>query len=139
VADSLEEAEAIEAYVRWLDALLAEALRPDSGRTSIVVADPGRSASPETEGFLVVSGKEAKSGCVAAAIGDLDVAPLTLALLGYPRSDEMPGRSSTACLATSGEPASIPTFGRRRTAPESLESAYDPDILERLRSLGYLE
>lgn len=134
----LEEAEALEAYVRWLDGVVAEALRSSAG-TSVVVGDPGRSATEGTEGFVVVAGARAKHGCVAPPLGDLDVAPLTLSLLGYPRSVEMTGRAPATCLVDTVEPPPIETYGRRRIAAHARGSDSDPEMLERLRSLGYLE
>jgi hypothetical protein len=135
----LEEAEALAAYVRWLDEVLADALRNEAGGTTVVVADPGRSATASSEGFAVVAGPRAKRGCVSPAVGDLDVAPLVLSLLGYPRSDEMPGREPAACLEDVAGPSPIETYGRRRVAARARGSDSDPEMLERLRSLGYLE
>jgi hypothetical protein len=135
----LEEAEALAAYVRWLDGVLSGALRDTSAGTTVVVADPGRSATVSSEGFVVVAGPRATRGCVAPPVSDLDVAPLALSLLGYPRSAEMPGREPGACLAGPGGPEAIETYGRRRVAAHARGSDSDPEMLERLRSLGYLE
>jgi len=68
-----------------------------------------------------------------------EVLPLTLSLLGYPRSAEMAGREPSACLAPAAGPPAIATYGRRRVAAGARASDSDPEMLQRLRSLGYLE
>ncbi len=135
----LETQEAIEAYVRWLDALLGEALAEGEEGCVVIVGDPGRSANKESEGFVVVKHASVEPGCLGGTITDLDVAPLALALLGFPASEEMPGRSPEACLnpPLAGQ-ARLPSYGRRGVAAEGAVSAFDPDMTERLRSLGYL-
>ncbi len=135
----LERQAALEAYVRWLDGRLGPALAPPAGTRTIVVADPGRTATAEAEGFVIVAGGPARAGCVGPALTDLDATPLALALAGYPRSLEMRGRVPGACLDLPRDlPPPVPTFGRRALAARSAASDYDPEMVERLRSLGYL-
>jgi hypothetical protein len=130
---------ALEAYVRWLDGRLGPVLAPASGARAIVVADPGRTATQETEGFVIVAGGSGRAGCVGPVLSDLDVAPLSLAVAGYPRSLEMPGRLPGACLERLRDlPPPVATFGRRAFPTRSAASDYDPEMVERLRSLGYL-
>jgi hypothetical protein len=61
-----------------------------------------------------------------------DVTPTVLALLGFPPSAEMPGRS----LATGPQPERISSYGARNqsAAPAELNEEY----YENLRSLGYI-
>jgi hypothetical protein len=61
-----------------------------------------------------------------------DVAPTLLSMLGFPASDEMPGR----VLATKSEPR-IPTYGPRNAT--SLATKVDQEYYENLKSLGYIK
>jgi hypothetical protein len=133
----LDAQEALETYVRWLDARVGAACAA-AGRTTVVVADPGRSAGPRAEGFVLVSGPAASSGCVGPLVGLLDVAPLALRLAGFPGSAEMPSRPPSACLEGGDAPPAVATFGRRGTSEGPAPSAFDPEMIERLRSLGYV-
>ncbi len=129
----------LAAYVRWLtESLAALETGPDSV-TTVLVADPGRSAAGATEGFAIVVGSRARPGCVGVPISHLDVAPLTLELMGFPASAEMPGKMPSACLQPPGPSRPrVATFGRKALASHAAGSADDPELLERLRSLGYI-
>lgn len=127
---------ALEVYVRWLDRLVAEAVK-GPGRT-VVLADPGRAAGKGAEGFALVAGEGIRPACVAPPIDPLDVAPTLLALAGFPASDEMPGRVVASCVDAPAPPTRVRTFGLRPTVSQEAASAYDPEMIERLRSLGYL-
>jgi len=125
-------------YVGWLDGLLARALDPAPGRVTLVVADPGRAGTPEG-GFAVALGHGALPDCRGEELNELDLAPLALALLQFPASRELPGRRPEACLATSkSDPETISSYGRRGAPDADLSSSYDREMVERLRSLGYL-
>jgi hypothetical protein len=125
--------------VEWLDGVLARIALPAPGWSVILVGDAGRSATPESEGFVLVVGEAARAGCVGRSVSPLDVAPLGLSVLGFPRSVELRGRVPASCVAfAQADPPSVASFGRRAT-PESLPSPQeDARILERLRSLGYV-
>ncbi len=66
------------------------------------------------------------------ATAEFDVAPTLLDLLGFPLSDEMPGRS---LLAARSEPR-IATYGNRTTTTAS--PALNEEYYENLKSLGYI-
>jgi hypothetical protein len=131
---------AIEDYLRWLDGSVFAELAARSDDLILVVADPGRSAAEDAEGFVAVSGGGAVPSCVGPAIGDLDVAPIALRLAGLPASREMHGRAPDRCFegAPPGLPA-VATWGRRGSPAEVPASEYDPDMVLRLKSLGYLQ
>lgn len=131
----VEAQRALEAYVRWLDALVVSAAR-GAGRT-VVVADPGRAAGPGAEGFVIVAGEGVRASCVAP-IAPLDLAPTLLALAGFPASEEMPGTASLSCVEGVAPPPRVATFGRRAPTLGGAASDYDPEMIERLRSLGYV-
>jgi hypothetical protein len=59
-----------------------------------------------------------------------DVAPTLCALLGFPASDEMPGRS------VMGYNSRIPTYGKRETSAPSAK--VNEEYYENLKSLGYI-
>jgi predicted AlkP superfamily phosphohydrolase/phosphomutase/predicted TPR repeat methyltransferase len=70
----------------------------------------------------------------------LDVAPSVLALLGLPPASDMPGRVLTGALDVEF-PTRIPTYqGAEEEGVEIAgDSAVDAEIMEKLRSLGYLD
>jgi hypothetical protein len=132
--------QAIESYVRWLDASIFAELDERRDDLILLVADPGRSAAEGAEGFVAVSGGGAVPLCVGPSIGDLDVAPIALRLAGLPASREMRGRAPDRCFEGAA-PASPPvaTWGRRGQPAEAPASDYDPEMVLRLKSLGYLQ
>jgi hypothetical protein len=70
-----------------------------------------------------------------------DLAPTVLHLAGLPRSREMSGQVLEASLGAEFRHAHpvrlVDSYGRRRPA-RAAESAFDRDMLEELRSLGYI-
>jgi arylsulfatase A-like enzyme len=76
------------------------------------------------------------------SVSERDVAPTVLHLLGLPKSRELEGDVLEAALS---EPfrrdhpvRTVDSYGRRPTSRPS-ESAFDQDVLEQLRSLGYIQ
>lgn len=137
-AQALVAAQAVEAYVRWLDAAVFADL-PGRGDRVMIVADPGRSAGDAAEGFVAAAGDAITPACVGPTVGDLDVAPLALRLMALPPSAEMPGRLPTRCFeAAAPAPRAIATWGRRGRSAQASMADDDPEMVERLKSLGYL-
>ena len=105
------------------------------------MADPGRSAS-RGHGLLALAGPGVPQGVREAGSG-ADVAPTILYALGIPVSRELPGRPRTDLL-DSAFVARVPvrvveTYGRRIVAPRPPgATGLDQDVLDRLRSLGYV-
>jgi hypothetical protein len=135
--------DAVRGHHRFVDELLG-GLRADlpSNGVLLLVGDPGRLArqSATAEGLLVLSGANVAAGAMAAG-GERDIAPTVLHLLGLPVSDELEGRVLEAALS----PAFRATHPVRRVAsygarPQGRlrESAFDREMLEELRSLGYI-
>jgi hypothetical protein len=130
---------AVEAYVRWLDESVFAGLAVRRGERIVLLADPGRGAGPGDEGFVAALGGGAVPRCIGPTIGDLDAAPIVLRLAGLPASVEMLGRVPDRCFEPAGaERPRIGTWGRRGRPVETQASDYDPDMLQRLKSLGYL-
>ncbi len=136
----MQKAAAFETYTRWLDARVAGLIESTGpGTTVLVVADPGRRGGAESEGFAVVRRTGLSGGCVEGPAGARIVAALALVLAGFPLSDELPGLDGLECLRPlAGSAGTIASYGERSIGPDDFSSAYDREMLERLRSLGYL-
>ncbi len=132
--------EALQRYVSWLDQEIGSGLLPAREAVLVLVADPGRSATGLEEGFVLVRGPGIPGGCVGPVLDLLQVAPLVLGLLGYPLSEELTGEPPSACLAVADReaPPSIRSYGRRSPPTSRISSDFDPELVERLRSLGYI-
>jgi hypothetical protein len=132
--------DAIRAYYSSLDRLVAGALEPAAGEVVLVVTTPGRAGSGS--GRLALSGSVARRG--ASIAGSLvDVAPTTLHLLGVPVSRELAGRSLGNLLDgsfSSRYPVRfVDTYGSPGIEPAQRSGQpLDQEMIERLRSLGYV-
>jgi len=134
--------EALERYYEFLDRLLAPLV--DDGRPGSIVAlvsDPGRSAS-RGAGVLALTGASVRRGERQAGSG-ADVAPTMLYLLGVPVSRELTGRPRTrlvdAEFVSRVRVRAIDTYGNRTITPRAPGATpLDQEMLERLRSLGYV-
>jgi len=135
----------VRAQYRFVDALLAAAtaeLGPDE--VLVLVGDPGRlargSAAP-AEGLLVLAG-QAVAAVDLGSVSERDVAPTVLHLLGLPTSRELDGQVLEAALKESfrrDHPVrTVDSYGRRPPSRPA-DSAFDQDVLEQLKSLGYIQ
>jgi hypothetical protein len=134
----------VRAYHRFLDERLAEIsadLAPDD--VLIVVGDPGRFArgsSRDAAGLLLLVGAGVRPGALGLA-SERDVAPTILHLLGLPVSRELPGRVLEEALDPgfrSAHPVrTVASYGRRPRGGAA-GSPFDRDVMEELRSLGYI-
>jgi len=136
---------AVRAEYRFVDSLVATEVAGLGPRDVLVlVADPGRLARGGTqpaEGLLVLAGPASSPGDLGA-VSERDVAPTVLHLLGVPRSRELEGRVLETALGESfrrEHPVrTVDSYGRRPKVPAA-DSAFDRDVLEELRSLGYIQ
>jgi hypothetical protein len=135
---------AVRDYHRFLDARLGELTADLAAQDVLVlVADPGRLArgAPDPEGTLALVGAPIRPGDLGLA-SERDVAPTVLHLAGLPVSRELSGRVVEGALdpafARSHPVRSVDSYGRRPPA-RAAESAFDHDVLEELRSLGYIQ
>jgi hypothetical protein len=136
--------DAVRGHHRFVDARIGETRAAASGPTVLVlVGDPGRLArrSPGAEGIIVIAGPAAAAGALPPA-SERDVAPTVLHLLGLPVSGELEGGVLEAALSADFRAAHpvrrVPSYGRRAPGPPR-DSAFDREMLEELRSLGYIQ
>ena len=95
-------------------------------------------ANHKLDGTLVLYGRAVRPGARTAGAGILDVAPTLLALAGLPPSEQMPGRVLEEAIVTKA-PARIASYeGASSPEPDESGSSVDAEILEKLRSLGYV-
>jgi Type I phosphodiesterase / nucleotide pyrophosphatase len=135
---------AVREQYRFSDELIGRFIEDlGSGDLLVLVGDPGRHArrsTPPPEGLIVLRGPAAATVDLGA-VSERDVAPTVLHLAGLPVSRELEGRVLEAALSSGFRAAhpvrSVASYGRRPAAPTA-ESAFDREILEELRSLGYI-
>lgn len=136
--------DAVRAYYRFVDALIGEAAGEMAASDVLVlVGDPGRLArrSGAAEGVFVLRGGPVVP-CDLGSVSERDVAPTVLHLAGLPASRELEGRVLEAALSPAFRAAhpvrTVGTYGRRAPGRPA-ESAFDRDMLEELRALGYVQ
>jgi hypothetical protein len=137
--------EAVRAHYRFVDGLIAR-FREGLGPTDVValVGDPGRLArrAPDPpDGLLVLAGGPITHRDLGR-VSERDVAGTVLHLVGLPASLELEG--SVLEMALSPEfrkqhPVRVVESYGRRPAARPAQSAFDPQMLEELRSLGYIQ
>jgi hypothetical protein len=145
VASLDERLQDVRAYHRFLDDRIAE-LAKDVGprRLLAIVADPGRFArrsGPAAAGLLLLAGGPSRAVRLARA-RERDVAPTLLHLLGLPVSRELPGRVLEEALDTAfraSHPVRVVASYGRRPRTQAPASSFDRDVIQELRSLGYIQ
>ena len=135
--------DAVRAYYDYLSDLVAGLvadLRLDN-ELIVIVTQPGRVASA-SQGLIAAVGRMSASATSNDA-RPIDVAPTILYALGLPLSKELAGRPLVSLL----EPTmvqkfpvrDVPTYGPRRARGAVRHGqALDKEMVERLRSLGYV-
>jgi hypothetical protein len=93
-------------------------------------------------GVFVAAGPAFRPGR-AVGLGVLDIFPLLAELKGFPLADDLEGRPARRTLGElfvgGEEPRRLPSYGPRDAwGGEGEGAADDPELLERLRALGYL-
>ena len=144
----------IDAYYVYLDGLLGEYLDGlGADGTLVVLSDhgfkpvlfPGKpttSGHHRLEGIIGLYGRGVKRGGKIASAGILDVLPTLLRLLDVPIAQDLEGRVLADALdprfLESHKAANVATYGALDRPADTGESELDRNVLERLRSLGYI-
>jgi len=136
--------DAVRSYYAFVDGLIgraAEESRP--GDVLVIVGDPGRLArrAGSAEGLIVLHGGPLLPADLGV-VSERDIAPTVLHLAGLPASRELEGQVIERALTPSFRAAHpvrwVDSYGRRPPGRPA-ESAFDRDMLEELRSLGYVQ
>ncbi len=136
--------EAVRACYRHLDEAIA-AFSTGLGPSDVLVlvGDPGRlprTAGP-AEGLVALSGSPIRLGDLGD-VSSRDVAPTILHLLGLPVSAELEGKVLIQALdpvfASTHPLRHVARYGER-SAKGRTASDFDPQVLDELRSLGYIQ
>jgi len=92
------------------------------------------------EGILYLYGKRVKKNARLDGAKLVDVVPTILALSGMPPARDMPGRVLTEGVDLKVPGPRVATYekGGAGTAVASQDTSANPEIMERLRSLGYI-
>ena len=133
--------EGVRSYYVYLDSLLKEALVPAQDELVVLLAQPGRLQTIDV-GFVAAGGTIAATG-VSGNAGAVDLAPTILHALGVPISRELAGSPLVALFSeqflTRFPVRVVDSYGRR-VSPSGLREGQplDQEMIERLRSLGYV-
>jgi hypothetical protein len=132
---------AVKDYYYILDRLIARHADPQGDEIVVIVTQPGRIGAG-AGGRLAARGRHLSNSRGLA--GQLtDVAPTLLYTLGVPLGRDMPGRPVFGLFSpafTSAYPARyVETYGEPRRTTEGRSGApLDQEMIDRLRSLGYV-
>lgn len=139
-------------YYRFSDALLGRLIEGFGANDLVLVlSDHGfeASSSPVTmpgihesddarDGILYARGPGIAAGSRAGPIADTDVLPTLLAALGLPQASDLPG--SVASFLRVARPEAVASYADVEVVRvESRASDVDDEILEKLRTLGYID
>jgi hypothetical protein len=134
---------AVEAYYGFLDRLIGTLDRGD--RTVLLVTQPGRVSTPGP-GLMALSGRAARADAAQAPRTDAPataIAPTVLYALGLPVASDLASPFarqlfSDAFLAAHAA-RNIDSYGPRRFTPRvTTGKPLDQEMIERMRSLGYV-
>jgi hypothetical protein len=133
--------QAVERYYAFLDGLIAD-LAAVSERTIVLVAQPGRIDAPGN-GLLALAGRPARTGASRITAAPVSVAATVLSLLGVPIAADLSGAPLSALLSDEFRrlhpDRTVTTYGVRRVGPRPRAGkALDQEMIERMRSLGYV-
>jgi hypothetical protein len=134
---------AIEAYYSFLDKSIERWLSslPAANRQVVVVTQPGRVKQPSA-GLLTISGEGTKT----VNLSDLPpttVAPTILMAVGVPIAQDLAGAAERSMFSDAFQSRyplrTVETYGERRRPGQSRTGKpLDQEMIERMRSLGYV-
>ena len=133
--------EAIRGYYVYLDKLLDDLLVGENDVAVALLMHPGR-ISTKTYGLMAVDGRIV-APTIGADMRPVDIAPTILYILGVPISRELAGRPVLQMLSPDFllryPVRDVATYGDRRSTGAVREGEpLDQEMVERLRSLGYV-
>jgi tetratricopeptide (TPR) repeat protein len=155
----------VDRVYEWVDGLIGETVaRAGKDADIVLVSDHGfrsgesrpRDSDPRIGkgnaadwhapiGVLVLAGPDVRAGVDLGSASVLDVAPTVLALYGLPAARDLDGQPLTRALdpgfLARHPVAWVDTYGGFRAPPEEAAAspgAGDTEVVERLRSLGYI-
>jgi predicted AlkP superfamily phosphohydrolase/phosphomutase len=145
----------IDSYYVYLDGLLGEYLALMGPNDTVVVLSdhgfkpvliPGRpntSGHHRPEGIVALWGRGVRRGARIEGARLVDILPTLLELLDLPAADGLEGQPLAGALdpafSAAHPPRHVPDYGAL-SAPRGPESSdLDQNVLERLRSLGYID
>ena len=132
-------------YYRYLDDTLGRWLTtlpiPIENRQIVVVTQPGRVQQPSA-GLLAVSG-ECAGAATLSEVSPTSAAPTILTALGLPIATDLAGTAARSMFSETCQakyPArTVATYGeRRRPGQTRTGKPLDQEMIERMRSLGYV-
>ena len=151
---------ALRQYHHFLGELVGPWLKPIDGAVAVIITAPGRlgadSAGRITVGTWIslppgldparlqrdMEGADAPSrfADLTEAAQAVDVAPTILNILGVPISRTLPGRALQVSPFGADKPRFVADYGRPfSTAPATTGAPLDQEMIDRLRSLGYIK
>lgn len=142
-----ERVRALEGYYTYLDGALAATLlsQDDPRRLTWLVTQPGRVAgeTSTTAGLLAVSGAAASSTSLPDVLSAETLAPSVLRALGVPIASDLAASSAEFVLNDAFRAQfslrTVATYGERRGGTTGgTGKPLDREMIERMRSLGYL-
>jgi hypothetical protein len=146
-AAAAERVRALEGYYAFLDGALRATVMRDSDPTLLtwLVTQPGRVAGGATGtlALMAVIGPGAAPRTTAEVVSAEALAPTVLRALGVPVAEDL-AASSVESLFTEAFRATfavrtVPTYGERRVgAAQTSGKPLDREMIERMRSLGYV-
>ena len=133
---------ALDEYYVLLDSLVAPAIDATDGDLVIVISGPGRVTEP-APAMVLARGAIASARLRDGAAQPIDVMPTILHALGVPVSDELPGRPLvelfSADFVRRHPVRHVSTYGAPSVqTAERRGQPLDQEMIDRLRSLGYL-
>jgi hypothetical protein len=138
--------DALRSYYPFLDETAGPLLHASKGETVMLITQPGRVQTSGGGLFAVAppfdSIMDAAPNSVASdRVTPLDVAPTIWHGLGVPLSRELPGRPVSSFFDAPEHPDRyIETYGRPfAAAPPRSGKPLDQEMIDRLRSLGYIK
>jgi arylsulfatase A-like enzyme len=146
----------VEGIYRYLDFFLGEIIEANRSvpTTLIVASDHGAEPCPplaprpgchtrDAKGVLFVYGAHVKKGHVIERGNPLDLTPTVAWLLGLPIAADLAGTvlydAFEAEYVVRRPALRVASYGKREEPGPAVASAADPVLMERLRSLGYVE